>query len=129
MSSWPLPQIVRDGQHRRSGSNLPSYYSVSQFRNNNWPFEEQSHRKHDVSATKPNRLMLFREIIAVYCENRTEHINMLRKVSRSYITSLVNIEAFNNSVTILSDNLNTLKHSSFPWKILRRDAALLNVLI
>jgi hypothetical protein len=30
-----------------------------------------------VSATKPNRLMLFREIIAVYCENHTEHINTL----------------------------------------------------
>jgi hypothetical protein len=27
--------------------------------------------------TKPNRLMLFREIIAVYCENHTEHINTL----------------------------------------------------
>jgi hypothetical protein len=26
-----------------------------------------------VSATKPNRLMLFRETAAVYCENRTEH--------------------------------------------------------
>jgi hypothetical protein len=30
---------------------------------------------HYVSATKPNRLMLFREIIAVYCENHTEHTN------------------------------------------------------
>jgi hypothetical protein len=26
-----------------------------------------------VSATKPNRLMLFRETVAVYCENHTEH--------------------------------------------------------
>jgi hypothetical protein len=26
-----------------------------------------------LSATDPNRLMLFREIIAVYCENHTEH--------------------------------------------------------
>jgi hypothetical protein len=26
-----------------------------------------------VSATEPNRLMLFRETVAVYCENRTEH--------------------------------------------------------
>jgi hypothetical protein len=31
------------------------------------------HRKHYVSATKPNRLMLFRETVAVYCENHTEH--------------------------------------------------------
>jgi hypothetical protein len=30
-----------------------------------------------VSTTKPNRLMLFREIIAVYCGNHTEHINTL----------------------------------------------------
>jgi hypothetical protein len=30
-----------------------------------------------VTATKPNRLMLFREIIAVYCENHTEHTNTL----------------------------------------------------
>jgi hypothetical protein len=34
---------------------------------------------HYVSATKPNRLMLFREIIAVYCENHTEHVNTLRE--------------------------------------------------
>jgi hypothetical protein len=32
---------------------------------------------HYVSTTKPNRLMLFREMIAVYCENHTEHINTL----------------------------------------------------
>jgi hypothetical protein len=30
-----------------------------------------------VSATKPNWLMLFREIIAVYCENHTEHTDTL----------------------------------------------------
>jgi hypothetical protein len=30
------------------------------------------HRKHD-SATKSNRLMLFREIVAVYCKNHTEY--------------------------------------------------------
>jgi hypothetical protein len=32
---------------------------------------------HYVSATKPNRLMLFREITAVYRENHTEHTNTL----------------------------------------------------
>jgi hypothetical protein len=36
-----------------------------------------SQETHYVSATKPNRLMLFREIIAVYCENHTEHTNTL----------------------------------------------------
>jgi hypothetical protein len=35
------------------------------------------HRKHYVSATKPNRLMLFRETVAVYCENHTEHTDTL----------------------------------------------------
>jgi hypothetical protein len=35
------------------------------------------HRKHYVSATKPNRLMLFRETVAVYFENHTEHTDTL----------------------------------------------------
>jgi hypothetical protein len=35
------------------------------------------HRKHYVSATKPNRLMLFRETVAVYCENHMEHTDTL----------------------------------------------------
>jgi hypothetical protein len=36
-----------------------------------------SQETHYVSATKPNRLMLLGETIAVYCENHTEHINTL----------------------------------------------------
>jgi hypothetical protein len=36
-----------------------------------------SQETHYVSATKPNRLMLFREIIAGYCENHTERTNTL----------------------------------------------------
>jgi hypothetical protein len=36
-----------------------------------------SQETHYVSATKANQLMLFREIIAVYCENHTGHINTL----------------------------------------------------
>jgi hypothetical protein len=28
-----------------------------------------------VSATHPNRLMVFKETVAVYCENHTEHTN------------------------------------------------------
>jgi hypothetical protein len=36
-----------------------------------------SQETHYVSATKPNRLMLFREIIAVYCENRMKYTNAL----------------------------------------------------
>jgi hypothetical protein len=33
------------------------------------------HRKHYVSAKKPNRLMPFMETVAVYCENHMEHIS------------------------------------------------------
>jgi hypothetical protein len=36
-----------------------------------------SQETHHISATKLNRLMLFGEIIAVYCENHMEHINTL----------------------------------------------------
>jgi hypothetical protein len=36
-----------------------------------------SQETHSVSITKPNRLMLIREIIAVCCENHTGHINTL----------------------------------------------------
>jgi hypothetical protein len=36
-----------------------------------------SQETHYVFATKPNRLRLFRETVAVYCENRTEHTNTL----------------------------------------------------
>jgi hypothetical protein len=36
-----------------------------------------SQKTHYVSATKPNRLMLFGETVAVYCENHTEHTDTL----------------------------------------------------
>jgi hypothetical protein len=34
-----------------------------------------SHETYYVSAKKTNRLILFRETVAVYCENHTEYIN------------------------------------------------------
>jgi hypothetical protein len=37
----------------------------------------EPHRKHSVSITTTNRLMLFVERVAVYCENHREHINTL----------------------------------------------------
>jgi hypothetical protein len=42
---------------------------------------------HYVSATKTSRLMLFRETVGVYCENRTEHTNTLcgQKACGTYI--------------------------------------------
>jgi hypothetical protein len=36
-----------------------------------------SQETHYVSATKPNRLILLKETVAVYCENHTEHTNTL----------------------------------------------------
>jgi hypothetical protein len=36
-----------------------------------------SQETHYFSATKPNRLMQFRETVAVYCENHPEHTNTL----------------------------------------------------
>jgi hypothetical protein len=44
-----------------------------------------SQETHSVSTTEPNRLMLFGETVAVYCENRTEHI--IRCVGTSVRTS------------------------------------------
>jgi hypothetical protein len=38
-----------------------------------------SQETHYVSATKANRLMLFRETVDVYCENHTEHTDTLCK--------------------------------------------------
>jgi hypothetical protein len=36
-----------------------------------------SEETHYISATKSNRLMLFAETVAVYCENHTEHTDAL----------------------------------------------------
>jgi hypothetical protein len=45
-----------------------------------------SQETHHVPATEPNRFMLFGETVAVYCENRTEHINTLCGDFSSYLT-------------------------------------------
>jgi hypothetical protein len=52
-----------------------------------------SQETHSVSIATTNRLMLFREIIAVYCENHTEHINTLcgQNVGFSILKLLVHI--------------------------------------
>jgi hypothetical protein len=36
-----------------------------------------SQETHYVTTTEPNRLMLFGETVAAYCENRTEHTDTL----------------------------------------------------
>jgi hypothetical protein len=38
---------------------------------------DASQETHYVSTTKPNGLMLFRETVAVYCENHMEHTNTI----------------------------------------------------
>jgi hypothetical protein len=50
-----------------------------------------SQETHYVSATKPNRLMLFREIIAVYCENHTEHIIALKVPRQCPLVLLIEV--------------------------------------
>jgi hypothetical protein len=44
-----------------------------------------SQETHYVSATKSNRLMLFRETVAVYCENRMEHTNTLLEQNAEFM--------------------------------------------
>jgi hypothetical protein len=44
-----------------------------------------SHETHYLSATKPNRLMLFGETVTVYCENHTQHTNTLCVRNAEYV--------------------------------------------
>jgi hypothetical protein len=41
--------------------------------------------------TKTDRLMLFTEVIAVYCENHGKHINVVRAQSRSMLKQIVHV--------------------------------------
>jgi hypothetical protein len=45
-----------------------------------------------VSATKPNQLMFFRETVAVYCENHTEHTDTLCGQNAEYVKEVVHIQ-------------------------------------
>jgi hypothetical protein len=49
--------------------------------------DRTSQAAHYVSATNPNRLMLFRETVAVYCENHTEHTNTVRISEKTHYVS------------------------------------------
>jgi predicted Zn-dependent protease with MMP-like domain len=46
-----------------------------------------SQEAHYVSATEPNRLILFRETVAVYCENNTEHTDIVRTSQETHYVS------------------------------------------
>jgi hypothetical protein len=48
-----------------------------------------SQETHYVSATETNRLMLFRETVAVYRENHTEHINTLGRLHSTQLQHTV----------------------------------------
>jgi hypothetical protein len=61
--------LTRQSHEPLKGWISSKYYTKIQF---------VPHRKtHHASATKPNRLMLFGETVAVYCENHTEHTDTL----------------------------------------------------
>jgi hypothetical protein len=64
-----------------------------------------SQETHYVSATKPNRLMLFRETVAVYCEKHTEHTDTLS-------TETKRLMLFRETVAVYCENhtehINTL---------------------
>jgi hypothetical protein len=53
-----------------------------------------SQETHHVSATKPNRLMLFRETVAVYCENHTENTNTLCGQCKIHFTIDIRFQCF-----------------------------------
>jgi hypothetical protein len=59
-----------------------------------------SQETHHVSATKPNRLVLFRETVAVCCENHTEHTNKLRGQNAEY--SCVKVRGIHDNQCVLN---------------------------
>jgi predicted Zn-dependent protease with MMP-like domain len=64
------------------------------------------HRKH-ISAPQPNRLMLFRETVAVYCENHTEHTNPVRTSQETHHISAPQpnrLMLFRETVTVYCEN-------------------------
>jgi hypothetical protein len=52
-------------------------YPPYPFLNNRYKFSPYLTGNNYTSATETNRLMLFRETVAAYCESHTEHTNTL----------------------------------------------------
>jgi NhaP-type Na+/H+ or K+/H+ antiporter len=46
-----------------------------------------SQETHYISTTEPNRLRLFKETVAVYCENHTEHTDTVRTSQETHYVS------------------------------------------
>jgi hypothetical protein len=74
---WDMTPCTLVERYQRFGE---KYYLHSQGRKVK---VDSKHRKLRVSITKPNRLMLFRETVAVYCENHMEHINEREREERN----------------------------------------------
>jgi predicted Zn-dependent protease with MMP-like domain len=66
-----------------------------------------SQETHYVSATKPNRLMLFTETVAVYCENHTEHTDPVRAAQKTHYVSATKpnrLMLFRETVAVYCEN-------------------------
>jgi hypothetical protein len=66
-----------------------------------------SQESHYVSATEPNRLMLFGETVAVYCENRTEHTDTVRTSQETHYVSATEpnrLMLFGETVAVYCEN-------------------------
>jgi hypothetical protein len=50
-----------------------------------------SQETHYVSATEPNRTLLFRETVTVYCETHTEHTDILRVGGIMWVHVFINV--------------------------------------
>jgi hypothetical protein len=62
--------------------NIWEYWEYWQKGKNRYSTSQETHY---VSAKKPNRLMLHKETVSLYCENYTEHINTLCGHFSSYL--------------------------------------------
>jgi predicted Zn-dependent protease with MMP-like domain len=78
---------------------------------------------HYVSGTKPNRLILFRETVTVYCENHTEHtkyINIQSVPHRKHYVSATKpnrLILFRETVTVYCEN--HTEHTYTLWDRMR----------
>jgi hypothetical protein len=66
-----------------------------------------SQETHYVSATETNRLMLFRETVAVYCENHTEHTDTVRTSQETHYVSTTEpnrLMLFGDTVAVYCEN-------------------------
>jgi predicted Zn-dependent protease with MMP-like domain len=75
--------------------------------NNMTYYVRTSQETHYVSTTEPNRLMLFRETVAVYCENHTEHTDTVRTSQETYYVSATEpnrLMLFRETVAVYCEN-------------------------